>query len=308
MGKKSRLKKLRRQNESMKNAVSKGTLSKFSDKGSSDPFMARMLYQMGEIRDFIFYTDAEKKAFRDFYEPIFQNLWEAEFVKEKCIKIIENHKKALVAGKIAKFKNGFIRLDESIDFDLNIYFKDFFIRGSIALDCLKGLTSRIFDVNIEFLFASEKKFEDGIVKFRAKHSGDLFKFFTDMLRDERKQWFSTFVDMRNKIEHKGFKLPNVQHILQNGKITGVFPLMDGKEMTIVLEILWNNLFNFCEDAVVMMFATKIKEDSGIGIIQIPPELRDDIMPVRYKIALMPPPELLKKLEFPIVDPQNPGNS
>jgi len=298
MGKKSRLKKLRRQSIATAQTPIKGIIRKQFGKGTSDPFIVRMMVQIFDIRDFLFKSDSERRAFDLLYNPVFQNLHEAQHVKDKFIQTFENYKKRTLKGKGAKLDKGLIRVDDPIDFDLNIFFKDFFIRGHISLECLKKLTDSIFGINIEFLFQTDKKLEESIHRFLAMHPQGIFQYFIDMLRGERKQWFSTFIDMRIKIEHHGFTLPEVQYIPNKDGLTPILPKMGSKDMIETLNLIWENLFEFCEDVVVMMFATKIKGEDIFAIQHIPEHLRDPHKPIKYKISLKPPPELLSKMEFP----------
>lgn len=297
MGKKSRLKREKRENKKVQEPI-KGTLRKLHGKGTADPFTVRIMFQIFEIRNFLLQSDSEKFLFDELYEPVFQNLLETQYVKDKFIKTFEEYKKRSIKGRGPKIESGVIKVDDTVDFDLNIFFKDFFIRGHIALDCLKKLIDRVFGVNIEFLFQKDKKLEDGIKRFKVRHPGELFEYFTDMLIHERDQWFSTFISMRIKIEHHGFKLPEIEYLQDNARLIPVLPKMDAKDMTETLNLIWENLWQFCEDVIVMIFATKLKTVSNLGIQHIPPHLRDPKKPIKYKIAVMPPPELLVKMEFP----------
>lgn len=269
--------------------------------GLSDPFIARMMMGICDIRDFIFTQDKERREFDKYYNSVRQNLQEARFVKDKFKEVYENHLDKVMNGNIAKYEESFIKVDETVDFDCNIYFKDFFIRGYIALDCLKMLTDKIFDTNIEFFFKPDKSFEQGMNRFKAKYPGYLFKFFIDMLIDERKTWFSLFVEMRRKIEHKGFELAKVQYILKGNVIIPIFPKIGKREIVDEFELIWENLFSFCEDVIVMMFSSKITKKSGLGIMHIPENMRDQLKPIKYKVSIMPPKELLEQMEFPNKD-------
>ena len=276
----------------------KGVIRKLHGGGSSDPFVARMMMGMFEIRDFIFSQDKERRKFDKLYNPIIQNLQEARYVKDKFLETQQDHVDKIKNGDIARFEENFIKVDETVDFDLNIYFKDFFIRGHIALDCLKRLTDHIFDTNIEFFFKADKQFEKGMERFKAKYPGPLFEFFIEMLVDERQNWFSTFVDMRRKIEHHGFELPKVMYRLEKKKIIPEFPQMNGAETPDTFEVIWENLFSFCEDAVIMMFSSKLPGRTGVSIMHIPENMRDKVKPIKYKISMTPPKELLERMQFP----------
>jgi hypothetical protein len=276
------------------NIPQKATVKAMHGGGTNDPFTARMLFGMLKIRDH-FYQDKERLEFDSLFTPIYQNILEAKYVKDQYIEMEKVHRMNIHSEKTAKYENGVIRVDEDISFSLNIWFKDFFIRGHIALDCLKRLTKKIFGVNIEFFFSNNYKFKNGLEKFQAQYKSGLFTHFIKTLVAERKNWIEPFVEMRIKIEHDGFKLDSPVYRVINNKIVVIYPKIADKEIPETLELLWDSLFNFCEDIIVMLFASRLKGDEPFSIMYIPEELRDPIMPVKYQVAITPPRELLEKI-------------
>lgn len=77
----------------------KGTIQHVFDFGSSDPFVARMMLQVFEMRDFIFKPE-EVDPFDKAYNPFLQNITETRIVKNRCVDLINNHIKGLLVEKL----------------------------------------------------------------------------------------------------------------------------------------------------------------------------------------------------------------
>ncbi len=117
------------------NNAQPGTLRfSYSIKEGED-FHARFLIQMSQIRDCAYSKD-QRLAYDKSYHPVFQNLLEAKFAKEHCENLIVQHKQNIADGEEGIYHGNQIDVKNPIDDDLNMYFKDFFIRGTIAIDCL----------------------------------------------------------------------------------------------------------------------------------------------------------------------------
>lgn len=263
----------------------KGVLRLAYEYGSSDPFMARMLFQTTQIRDFI-YKDNERKNFDEIYNPVFQNLFEAKMVKEKCEQLLKSHSEKIKNNEICSYKpeDPVIRINQTIDNDLNLFFKDFFIRGTIALRSLVKFAG-FLGFNISFSISSdEKKYLEKKNKFLNKNPGEKFKELCDMIDNDRKSWYLIFSDIRNKIEHEGFKLPDIQYVLGgNGEIKVFYPTINYQKIEDILNICWQNIFRFCEDIVVFLLSTKLKDP--FVIVTILEDRRDRANPVKYKVSV-----------------------
>lgn len=263
----------------------KGVLRLAFEYGTSDPFMARMLFQITQIRDFI-YKDNERKKFDEIYNPIFQNLFEAKVAKEKCEQLLKTHTEKIKNNEICSYKteDPVIRINETIDNDLNLFFKDFFIRGIMALRNLVKFAG-FLGFNISFsIISEEKKYLEKKNKFLNKILDEKFKELCDMIENDRKSWYLIFSDIRNKVEHGGFKLPDIQYVLGgNDEIKVFYPTINYQKVEEILGICWQNIFRFCEDIVVFLLSTKLKDP--LIIVSIPEDSRDRASPVKYKVSV-----------------------
>jgi hypothetical protein len=261
-----------------------GTLRHAYEFGTSSETMNRMLFQILNIRERA-YEGEERNKFDKKHEAVFQNLYEAMLSKEKCESLIHEHRKKIRAGEGCKYDehNGSITVTDAIDNDLNIAFKDFFIRGKIATDATIDLIS-FMGYKVSFVFKSEKDFEKESRKFLDINNTPEFRQFVSGMRGNRKSWYEMFNKIRNQIEHQGFKIPQIKYGLdKNNAVSPVYFSIGKQTVTEILDIVWGNMFRMCEEMIIAFLSMKIK--SPYIIIEIPPEKRDKNMPMRFDITI-----------------------
>lgn len=262
----------------------KGVLRLAYKHGTNDPFMARVLFQILNIRDYI-YKNKERNEFDKKHTTVFQNLFEAKIAKERCQQFIKEHSEKIKTNQICEYKpeDPVIRINETIDTELNMVFKDFFIRGRIAFDGLIKLAG-FMGYNISFAFSNEKKYLEKREKFLSQNSDNKYQKFCEMIDGNRKAWHSTFIKIRDAIEHDGFKLPEIEYVLdKDDRIKAIYPTINSQGIEIILEICWINLFHLCEDIIVFLLSTKLRDP--LIIISIPEDKRDPSHPVKYKVTI-----------------------
>ncbi len=245
-------------------------------------FFNRFIMQMCQIRDCA-YPRNERLAYDKSYEAIFQNLLETKYAKESLENLISNHLKDIDEGKDGIRNGSQIDIKNPIDDNINMHFKDFFIRGKIAINCLIR-HSRFMGSNIGFLFDDDaKKYEKGLKRFTLKGDDKRFIALSSMIKDHQKNWFIIFNKTRAEIEHEGFKLSELKYILEGDKLKTIFPTHKGQGIKEILEICWENLINLCEEIMVFLLSLKIKNE--MVIVFIPENMRNKYVPVRYEVRL-----------------------
>lgn len=261
------------------NIAQPGTLRFSYDIKEGDDFHARFLMQMSQIRDCAYSRD-QRLAYDKSYHPVFQNLLEAKFAKEHCENLITQHEQNISEGKDAIYHENQIDVKNPIDDDLNMYFKDFFIRGTIALDCLMRHTA-FMGSGIGFLLIDNnpKKYKKGLEKFPLKNEDPRFTALVDMIKHKKTNWYTQFREIRRKIEHEGFALTNPRYFLnQQSKVEVIFPTFGKQSIEEVLKICWENLMNLCEEILVFLLSLKFKD--YIVIVRIPENMRDKHFPAK----------------------------
>ncbi|MCX6810078.1 MAG: SEC-C metal-binding domain-containing protein, partial [Candidatus Berkelbacteria bacterium] len=258
------------------------TLVKTSDLGSADPFIARMYMQIFEIRDLIFPTDKDRREFDEYYTPVLQNLMEARLVKDRCVELVNKHRQDLKSGKVTRVENKTLTVMESIDDNLNIWFKDFFIRGYIANQNIIRL-AKFIGFKISFIFKNDQDFDEESKKFLKNNPNGGMKFLVDMVSKDRKEWFSQFVEIRTKIEHSGFQVPCLQYrINEKSEPIALEPTFGEMDIESYIDLMWNNLFPFCEDVIVFLLSSKLPEEFAVK--HIPVSAREKSKPIRYVVV------------------------
>lgn len=260
-----------------------GVLRKAYEIAAGDDFYARFLMGQGNIRTCAYGRDKQLEYDKSFH-PVFQNLLEMKMVKDKCISVISKHVEAIQAGTDGKYHGHKIDINEPIDDELNIFFKDFFIRGQMAVSALIK-HSLYMGSNIGFLFSEdEKKFRSGLKNFVLKEDDERFKALNAFITNHKTAWYASFREMRRKIEHEGWSLPALGYSLdENLKVKVRLPTSPDKSTPEILETYWQSMVLFCEEVVVFLLSLKLKSD--MIIVYVPEEKRNPQMPIRYMVSL-----------------------
>ena len=255
----------------------------------AEHFMHRFLFQNTEIRSFI--VPKEKRLeFDHDYDAFFQNLVEAKLAKTYALRELVRHREEIGTGKDGIVTGHQLNVNNPIDDKLNLFFKDFFIRGTMATEGLQQLLNKWFGYNIAFLFTDdEKKFKRGAQAFKLDANDPRFQALNNFIKSHRDGWYRDFKELRDKIQHQGFHLPQIKHRLDAaGSVEILVPSLGQQTIEEVLEVAWNNLSNLCEEIYVFIASLELK---GRYIIwRIPEEKREAHNWARYKIAIPEFPE------------------
>lgn len=260
-------------------------IQKMLNEGSSEPFIARMMMQNSQLRDFVIHGETQKKEFDNLYEPLLNNLIECRQAMQECVRLITDHSEKINAGAIISGQDRAWTISESIDKDLNRSFKDFFIKGRIALACLEKL-SKYMSFDIGFFFQKDSNFNKRVEDIKANSNDPKQINFITMLESDRAAWYVMFRDIRVRIEHSGFNLPASKYDIDpTGKGKVVFPTIEGKSIIDFLSLMWNNLFEFCENVFVILVDLKLTPPAIM--VQISESERKPEMPIKYRIGINP---------------------
>lgn len=270
------------------NAVA-GVLYGPFESGGKDDFYNRFWFQNSEIRSCVIPKEKQTEFDED-YLAVVQNLLEAKYAKNFCKKYIEDHLHEIAEGKDGTVSGHQINVKNQIDIELNMFFKDFFIRGRMATEGLLKLINDWLGYKIGFLFSDDQKvFNKGVEKFKLDASDPRFQTLDSFIKSHREGWYRKFIEIRDEIEHHGLKLPQIKHRLgSDGKVEAVFPKIGDQSIQEVLEVLWFDLSYLCEEIFVFVMSLEIKKPYIIW--QIPEDKREQHNWVRYKIALPQFPE------------------
>lgn len=277
----------------LKNRRPSGGVLRLAFKGSDldkengqDPLITRIFWQILKIRDHVYRNKEEALAFDKKHGPVFQNLLEAKVAKQRCIDLMRDHRLRVRRRETASYDpkgDGVIHIREAVDMELNMAFKDFFIRGNIALKALVKLTGYL-GYNMSFAFTDEKKYQSKKDKFLKAHPEKEFVEYVALLEQDRKNWYSLFIEIRNAIEHDGFELPNINYLLgEDDEIKTFYPTINNQDLQDILEKCWQNIFSLTEEMIVFLMKHKIQEP--FTILHVPEARRSEKMPFKYVIGM-----------------------
>lgn len=260
---------------------------KVTDEGTSEPFIARMYFQIFELRDAGFREEETRLGFDGCYSPVLQSLSECRQAFRSAMTIIEKHLKDIQEGTVVRRTGDVVHIDQSIDLALGQAVKDFFIKGEMAVQGLTGLSDFIDDLRLGALFGKEKKFEKEKAKVLASPRGQRHSWFLDYVESSRNGWYAEFNNVRNAIEHRGFVLSRVRYICQDDGVKVLLPVLDNMDTPLAdaLTIFWKCLFDFVETVVVHVLATNLRPP--LIIEEIPKDRRDATKPIRYRVTVDP---------------------
>ena len=252
------------------------------DASEDDYFHYRFLFQNTEIRSFLVAKEKRLEFDKD-YNALYQNLKEAQLARKYALRELARHRDEITTGKDGIIAGHQLNVNNPINDELNLFFKDFFIRGTMATEGLCQLVNKWFGYNINFLFTDDpKKFEKGAKAFKLDRNDPRF----DTHRDG---WYRNFKELRDQIEHQGFRLPQIKHRVDaNGKVEILVPTIGNQSIEEILDIAWNSLSNLCEEIYVFVGSLELK--GGYIIWKIPEEKRVNHNWVRYKVAIPEFPE------------------
>ena len=261
--------------------MSGGVLRIIKNSGTEDPFNARLMFGIFDLRDkMVKNNEQDRLQFDKLYTPILETLEETQEAINTLKSIIVDHKAKVENGEIIEFQGDTIQINETIDRDLKKNFKDFFVKGNRAVKRLVPLF-KLYGYSFSFQFQKDKQFISGKKKFLTKHQGEKHINFLNMIENDRRSWLSSFIEIRRKIEHEGFSLPAIQYIKHtNGTIVALFPTIDNIDLINFIDYFWQNLFEFIEDCVVSLIGFNLEKPWMI--ISVPEEKRDKSMPLKYR--------------------------
>ncbi len=250
--------------------------------GPEDDFYNRFMFQNLEIRDFV--VPREKRGeFDEDYGSLLQNLVEAKFAKEFCFKYIHDHTKAIKEKHDGILQGHQLNINNPIDIELNMFFKDFFIRCTMATEGLLRLQHKWFGYNMSFLFTdNENKFKKGAKAFKLSNADARFQNLYKFIQSHRDGWYRDYKELRDDIEHNGYKLPQIKHTVDNGEVIPIFPTYNNQDILSLVDVGWNNLSNLCEEILVFTMGLELQEPYVIW--RIPENKREAHNWARYKVA------------------------
>ncbi|HWB06118.1 MAG TPA: SEC-C metal-binding domain-containing protein [Verrucomicrobiales bacterium] len=264
--------------------TSRGVLRKSFSVEPGEDFFNRFIVQMSDIRKCVIDSD-DRDTYQESYECIFQNLVEARLARAHVKDLISDHNRRLQTKEDGIIHGHQIDIVEPIDDDLNLFFKDFFIRGVMVIDQLFEDSARM-GYPIKNLFSEqEKKRCEAIENFPLTNEDERFKSLLAFIDGHKASWYGKFKELRTMIEHRGWSLPPVSYqTVPGNRVAAKYPQVLGIGLVEIIEISWNNLTNLCEE--ILVFIAGLKLPDNLIMVKLSEEEQELIrVPVRYAVRL-----------------------
>ena len=253
-------------------------IRKFSDEGSSSPFVARLLIGICKLRDAALPDEGERNDFDEAYQSVMTPLFDARARAKKITALWERHAQQIAAGEIVQMQGHAIHIDEGVDGELVEEFSAFVGAATRTLKTGMQVVSDRLGVDLGFLFQKESRFRTCVKSLAVKDAA-----LADYLQHVRADWSKTLLERRNAIEHEGWQLENVVYRQSDNGVRAFEPFVDELSITAFTESMLNRLIVFVEDVTAHLL--KKQMTGGITIAEVPVPERLEESPERFRLTL-----------------------
>ena len=255
----------------------KWVVQKFTDDGSSSPFMARLYMGILRLRDVVFPDRANRDAFDKPYHFVMETLLNTRTASQDITQMVAEHFNKLAKGEVGQLRGHKIHIEQTIDKELRKEVENVLNGAVRALKQGMPDVTKALQVNIGFLFKKQYHFEKGVAAL--EKSDPLLAAY---LRENRK-WSERLIASRNAIEHEGWILPKVRYMEASGIIRAEEPEVSGQKVSEFVKFIMDRLNCFVEDVTAHCLQAEMPED--ISVTEIPISQREAELPERFRLTL-----------------------
>lgn len=279
----------RQSNMTVRQPQSAWTIQKTGDEGTGTPIIGRLYFGILRIRDVVCQGDESRKQFDKLYEPVLSGVMTARSQVRKIADLWLRHSNDVATGKIAQLQGRVIQVSESIDGELRAGLESFVNASVRALkQGLQQLVSE-YGLNLGFLFQPERQFNEKMELLRRERPSLAAYLASARL------WTEPLVELRNNIEHKGWRLERVTFAASGDAIVAQQPAVDGIPLIEYLETTLNRLACFVEEMTALALAGRMPPI--MALTEIPIESRSARAPERFRVTLASGGELPWELRY-----------
>lgn len=255
-------------------------IKKISDEGTSEPFVARLLIGVLELRDWIWTGPAREKEREKFdrtYDPVLTALRTLREAAGEVVSLLADHSVKITSGAIVEFQPRAVSFLENIDRPLHEAAARILVNGVIALKHMQNVTE-LFGIDIGGFFQRTANFERAMEQLNAAGHGELEQY----LRSARSVWTEDFIQQRHDLEHGGWTLPQVEYHRTSPKSFRLCePAVCALPVSEFAAISARRALAFVENVVIYAFKVSLPELTTI--VEIPSDQRDPRMPRRFRV-------------------------
>lgn len=262
-------------------------LKHVADEGTSDPFIARLMLGVLELRnEFVNSTagsDSDRELRRhDFderYQPVFDALQAARQKVKLVHRLVSTHLDKTSRGEITSRQRNALNIAESIDSELRDEFSSFLNASARATKNLQSVLECL-SLDIGFLYQKQTNFDAGIDQLRSVGKAELANYLLRV----RSGWSSQLFDRRNALEHEGWRLEDVRYREhEDGTVTAIEPVVDGLPVTQFAQRMLDRLLVFAEELIA--YAVQQRLSHSTDLLEIPVQQRDVSVARRFRFGI-----------------------
>lgn len=253
-------------------------VQKYSDEGTSSPFIARLMITPVSLRDAAL-DEQRRNEFDQLYDQVLAGLRNAREAMNAVVDHWVKHNAKIVSGEIVRVSRDTVHIDESIDRQLRREFEDFLITTTRVMKTPMQSLMKSLGLDVGYLFQKQSTFVGGLEKAR-----QLDPVLAAYIADVR-QWSEPLVQMRNDLEHSIIPAPRVSYDFERGPVRANEPRVSDKPITEYVADVFDRVCCFVEELTVYSLRKNFPECFEVS--ELPIADREPSAPERFRLTVFP---------------------
>ncbi len=260
------------------------TLLKAFDEGSAEPFIARLMIGILELRDHHIQARMQsqselepmRKEFDDLYGPVLEAMFVARKAATSIRDTVAQHEQKVKSGEIVGWQRNALEIHESINSQLQDDLGRFLNAAVRAIKLLQPAAACL-GTDIGGFFVNDTNHENRMRQLEAAGRLPLAKY----LRRCRAEWSERLVKRRNSLEHEGWVLGSVKYVPSADRtVTMTEPMIDSVGASDWVTGQLSHVVAFVEEIMADAFAHALPDEHAL--VEIPAMDRDPTKPRRFR--------------------------
>lgn len=262
------------------------TILNAMDEGSAEPFIARLMIGILELRDqhvqarlqFQSRLEPMRKEFDGLYGPVLDALFVARKAATCIRDSVEQHQQKVKSGEIVGWQRNALEIHESINSLLQDDLGRFLNSATRAVKLLQPAAVHL-GTDIGGLFVKDLNYENRMRELEAAGRSPLAEY----LRRCRTEWSERLVKRRNALEHEGWVLGSVKYLPSADRtVTIAEPTIDSVGVSEWVTRQVAHVLAFVEEIMAEAFAHALPPE--LILVEIPAADRDPTQPRRFRLG------------------------
>ena len=262
------------------------TVLKAMDEGSAEPFIARLMIGILELRDHHIQARMQsqsqlepmRKEFDDLYGPVLDAMFVARKAAASIRDAVAQHQQKVRSGEIVGWQRNALEIHESINSQLQDDLGRFLNGAVRAIKLLQPAAAHL-GTDVGGLFVKDLNHEKRMRQLEAAGRSPLAEY----LRRCRAEWSERLVKRRNSLEHEGWVLGSVTYVPSADRtVTMAEPTIDSVGVSNWVTRQVAHVLAFVEEIMADAFANTLPGE--LTLVEIPAADRDLTQPRRFRLG------------------------